>query len=329
MPLWAKAAPQNSSPLPLLQNLSAQPFIAQARRVEEALSALGSPLPDRNRKLLEQAASETDETKAIQEVQSAFNPLCLFSVNINPESRVKVNQGAASPLLLVNGWRVFLVRVDNQAGVTAELKASSPNAIPLANSPRALVRDHWLDMVMFNSQPLMPRLSGLGIEYRIILLYSGAAGRREAKISFNVGQGTQDIGFRNDVDILFNISKSTPVTFHILDENQRPSTAMLSIHDKQDRIYPAQAQRLAPDFFFQSQIYRVDGEKLSLPPGDYTIECTRGPEYTVHTIQASIGSKPQTLSFKLERWIDPSMSGWWSGDHHIHAAGCAHYKDPT
>jgi len=29
------------------------------------------------------------------------------------------------------------------------------------------------------------------------------------------------------------------------------------------------------------------------------------------------------------RWIDPSTFGWWSGDHHIHAAGCAHYVKPT
>jgi hypothetical protein len=31
----------------------------------------------------------------------------------------------------------------------------------------------------------------------------------------------------------------------------------------------------------------------------------------------------------LKRWIDPSKLGWWSGDHHIHAAGCAHYSQPT
>ena len=30
-----------------------------------------------------------------------------------------------------------------------------------------------------------------------------------------------------------------------------------------------------------------------------------------------------------ERWIDPAKDGWWSGDHHIHAAGCAHYTSPT
>jgi hypothetical protein len=31
----------------------------------------------------------------------------------------------------------------------------------------------------------------------------------------------------------------------------------------------------------------------------------------------------------LERWIDPAKIGWFSGDHHIHAAGCAHYDRPT
>ena len=35
------------------------------------------------------------------------------------------------------------------------------------------------------------------------------------------------------------------------------------------------------------------------------------------------------LAFQLERWIDPAKYGWYSGDHHIHAAGCSHYKNPT
>ncbi len=36
-----------------------------------------------------------------------------------------------------------------------------------------------------------------------------------------------------------------------------------------------------------------------------------------------------TCTFHLERWIDPAKLGWYSGDHHIHAAGCAHYDKPT
>src|SRR5262249_4097635 len=32
---------------------------------------------------------------------------------------------------------------------------------------------------------------------------------------------------------------------------------------------------------------------------------------------------------KLERWVNPADYGFFSGDHHIHAAGCAHYTSPT
>jgi hypothetical protein len=35
------------------------------------------------------------------------------------------------------------------------------------------------------------------------------------------------------------------------------------------------------------------------------------------------------VSFAMQRWIDPSKYGWYSGDHHVHAAGCSHYQNPT
>ena len=38
---------------------------------------------------------------------------------------------------------------------------------------------------------------------------------------------------------------------------------------------------------------------------------------------------PEELSCRPERWIDPSRDGWYSGDHHLHAAGCSHYESPT
>lgn len=310
-------------------SVPAQPLLAQVRRLETAMEALGSPLPMKSHTLLEQAIRETNEAKAVALVQNALDSLCLLNVDINPEARVKVKQGSAKPELLSSGWRNFLVKVVNQAGVTAELKASSPNAQPLFNSPKAEIRDRWLELQMFNAQPLTQRLSGLGLEYRIIQLYTGDTGQREAKIAFNVGQGTQDIGFRNDADILFRIQTSALVTFRVRDENRKPVTAMFTIRDKQGRVYPSQARRLAPDFAFHPQIYRADGEKLALPPGDYTIEYTRGPEYLAKTVQVTVGKRPQTIAFDLTRWVDPSLLGWWSGDHHIHAAGCAHYTNPT
>ena len=36
-----------------------------------------------------------------------------------------------------------------------------------------------------------------------------------------------------------------------------------------------------------------------------------------------------SFEIKLERWINPVDFGFYSGDHHIHAAGCAHYTSPT
>jgi len=112
--------------------------------------------------------------------------------------------------------------------------------------------------MMFDNPPLKPGLSGLELEYRIIQLYSRDRGKREAKISFNVGQGTQDIGFRNDVDILFACRPATEVTLRILDENGKPTTGSFIIRDARGNIYPSQTKRLAPDFGFHPQIYRSD-----------------------------------------------------------------------
>src|SRR2546430_1458911 len=83
----------------------------------------------------------------------------------------------------------------------------------------------------FDWQPLQPALSGLKVEYRIIALYSRDAGRREANISFNVGQGTQDLGFRNELPVLFTCQPAQPVTFRVRDENGEATTACFIIRD--------------------------------------------------------------------------------------------------
>ena len=96
-----------------------------------------------------------------------------------------------------------MVKVRNQAGVTAGLAVEIPNTGKLAGSAKEEIRDLWLDMEMFDSQPLTPSLTGIGLEYRIIQLYSRDDGKRAAIFSFNVGQGSQDLGFRNDVSVTF------------------------------------------------------------------------------------------------------------------------------
>src|SRR5262249_19392668 len=60
------------------------------------------------------------------------------------------------------------------------------------------------------------------------------------------------------------------------------------------------------------------------------VSYTRGPEYLVLTKDITVSRSPtHTESFALKRWVHPAKKGWWSGDHHIHAAGCAHYESPT
>jgi len=199
----------------------------------------------------------------------------------------------------------------------------------LAGSEAYALNRRWLDIRMFDKQPMRPRLSGLEVEYRILQLFSRDAGKREARLEFNVGQGTQDLGFRSQVDLLFEAKPATKVTLRVFDSDDRPTTASFLVRDAEERVYPSQAKRLAPDLAFQPQVYRANGDFLLLPPGDYMIEYTRGPEYRKKVQKVHVGGEPMELVFHLERWIDPAKQGWYSGDHHIHAAGCAHYEKPT
>src|SRR6202035_3873804 len=108
-----------------------------------------------------------------------------------------------------------------------------------------------------------------------------------------------------------------------------PIMAAFTIADASGRVYPAPTRRLAPDFNFHPQIYRADGETVSLQPGTYTVAYTRGPAYLVLRKKITVPNAPtHSESFDLKRWVRPATRGWYSGDHHIHAAGCAHYENP-
>jgi hypothetical protein len=345
--LLAFAFAATAADLPVVRNVDLQPLSAQVKRLVESADMLGSPFSEADKQAVATAMAQSDSAAGVEALQAVLDKYCLVSVDINPESRVKVAQGPAKPELLEKGWRQFLVKVQNEAGVTAPLRVVSPNAQSLfdggaSRTPSdryyrqgrgagagATASDLWLDLMSFDKQPLKETLSGLPLEYRIIQLYSRDPGQREAKLSFNVGQGTQDLGFRNEVAILFSAAPASNLALNVVDENGDPTTTMFVIRDRQGRVYPSQAKRLAPDFAFHPQIYRATGEAIKLPPGAYEITYTRGPEYVAKTAFVTMTGDRQTLAGRLERWIDPSKFGWWSGDHHIHAAGCAHYTKPS
>ena len=264
--------------LPIVADVEFQPLSAQVRRIVEALKILGQPLPRDEEARIGQALETGDLRLGVRIFQEVLDRHCLIGVDINPESRVKAAQGPVAARLVQNGWSVFLVKVHNEAGVTAELHASSPNAEPIykvsSNSaePKKTIRppqiiQRWMDLAFFKDRPLKRELSGLAVEYRILQIYSRDEGKREARISFDVGQGTQDLGFRSDVDILFQCEPAVPVVLDVRDDDGRPTMASFMFRDQMGRVYPSPSRRLAPDFFFHPQVYRQSGEIVALPPG--------------------------------------------------------------
>ena len=364
------------------RQVDAQPLLAQAIRLAEALDFVGSPLRDEEVTRLRNLHHGHAGKETADEIQSILDPYCLAVVSINPEARVKVTRGQAPAELIQGGWTSFLVKIHNDANVTAKIEVESPNALAPVHAPSSNPRvkkedviapgeasNRFLEMQIYRNRPLLPNLSGLSLEYAVVQIYSKDAGRREAEIGFNVGQGTQDIGFRNTIPILFDVSPSVKVTLEVKDDDGSPAMASFLITDGIERIqndsstnlwkvdfhlaaarreyhepgipkklrgiYPLPSRRVAaydefPDFFFQPQIYRSNGEHVMLPAGKYNVTFTRGPEYIQQSRELVIpeGVAEFKASFQLKRWVNLAKLGWYSGDHHIHGAGCSHYDSP-
>ncbi len=320
-----------------------QPLAANALRIIETLDYLGAPLPNADRIQLQAAAFAEDVT----EIQSLLDRYSLIHLAINPELRVKATRGAAVPVLQQAGYTPVIIRVENDATVTRSVRMKSPQAGPvysgastnilgrqaqteLNNNENFQGEHRFLEVEMYEAAPMTDRLSGLEIEYLVGLIYSSEAGRREVKLQFDVGQGTEDLGFRSEVSILFQIQPALEIPLRIVDWNGVPTTARLEFRDSDAKVYPPQPKRLAPDFFFQPQIYRADKTTVQLPPGKFTLTYSRGPEYRVLKKEIEIlPDHTEPIEVQLERWINPEEFGYYSGDHHIHGGGCSHYDNPT
>jgi hypothetical protein len=337
----APSAP--AADLTKIKKVDLQPLAKQVQRLGEALQFIGSPLPDADLAALKTAADDTDKARAVETIQSILDKHCLFGVRIAAGNEMTVQAGPARPELAEQGWRVFLVKVDNAAEVDrVELRADSPNALPLfrrsTGKPDPTVTSvgevgkRFLDLQMFNKQPLVEQLSGLELEYRILQVSSRDSGRKEAGIGFSLWRpkADQPLAKTSQLTVLFEAQPAVIVKLHVKDSDGKPATGSFTFRDKLGRVYPSMSRRLAPDFGFHPQVYRKDGETVLLQPGRYTVSYTRGPEYLVLQREITVpAAATHDETFELKRWIHPAARGWYSGDHHVHAAGCAHYESPT
>lgn len=321
-----------------------QPLAANVARLVQALDFLGAPLPANVRALLDAASRERDSN----ELQRLLDPHALLIVNVNPEERVKVSRGGAPAGLRQAGYTPVIVKVVNDSSVTKPLSIGSPQSGPVYAGVAKLSMfrqrqeklrenenvsgsgDRFLAVEMFSDRPMTRNLSGLRVEYAIALIYSSEAGKREATLAFDIGQGTQDLGFRAEVPVLFDIKPAVSVKLRVRDHDGSSTTGRFLFADRLGHVFPPQAKRLAPDFFFQKHIYRADGEFVLLPPGEFTLFYGRGPEYRWLRREIVVPSAAEhEIGVDLKRWIDPGSLGYVCGDHHIHAAGCAHYSQPS
>src|SRR5262245_36600970 len=103
-----------------------QPLAANVNRVLQALDSLGSPLPKETLESLTRAAKARDAAQ----LQKLLDPHVLFVVSLNPESRVKVQRGAAPAVLQQAGYTPVLVKVVNESTVTKRMRIVSPQSGP-------------------------------------------------------------------------------------------------------------------------------------------------------------------------------------------------------
>jgi hypothetical protein len=88
------------------------------------------------------------------------------------------------------------------------------------------------------------------------------------------------------------------------------------IHLKDSAAKPIRAGHLP---FFRDHFVCPGTVQLELPPGRYSYEIERGPEYLMRIGSFSVvDATSQSLSVELERLVDLSAEGWWSGETHVH-----------
>jgi hypothetical protein len=338
--------------------IESQPYFAGVNRALDALAKLGSPVLAEDAQQLA-VLSHQNDSATVHASEKILGRYTLVNLSINPDGSVEVKSGAAPTTLIEQGWRMFLVRVSNPAGRIVDVSVSIGSERTFGPGPGQMVRwdnglaeraslmdtlnkgpaieEMWLLAQLYETatdrygaeMPVVP-LSGFPIEYRVIQLFSRDHGPRRANFKLftklRSGDGFSGSGHRQ---FDFDCRPSRTVKLGVLDVDGRGCVASLTIKDKLGHTYPPQAMRLAPDLFFQSQVYRADGETMRLADGEYRVESTRGPEYLPSVDTVTIDAGHDRIDVKLNRWIDPAKWGWYSGDTHIHAGGCAHYQIPT
>src|SRR5258708_27300336 len=122
------AVPIGRGRLAAADRVEIQPLLAQARRVIDAMRHLGVPFGESELASLSAAETAGSEPAILAALERLLATRCLADIRINPEGRISIEPGPAAARLVEQGWRAFLVKVRNEAGLTGRLAAESPHA---------------------------------------------------------------------------------------------------------------------------------------------------------------------------------------------------------
>jgi len=138
-------------------------------------------------------------------LRNAAESLTILKVQINPESRVKLAPVTLPESLVQHRTQRFLIEIHNEARIQAPLRIRA-----LDQSAGDVQPADWCDVRLVENLVSSSILSGEETEWKLLELSSDLAGRREVRFEADVGQGTQDLGFRSTTDVLLKVNPSAP-----------------------------------------------------------------------------------------------------------------------
>ena len=204
--VFAVLSTEARAALPVVEEVEWAPLRDHCRQLLQAVDKAGAPLPKKTihelKTLLDRRPDDLEAASAA--VQKLLDAHCLIGVNINAESRVKAARGPADIPLHQDRPALVLIKIHNDGGVTHALRLHGPELVRRGQSDAG----RWLEANLVTGAPFTPELTGRRVEYRLLRLTPRQSSKREATFQFDVGQGTQDLGFRAEVPILFSVRKS-------------------------------------------------------------------------------------------------------------------------
>ncbi len=116
------------------------------------------------------------------------------------------------------------------------------------------------------------------------------------------------------ISLALPFGSETGVVIRAVDTGGKPVPCQIYLKDEAGK--PIQARGLP---FWHDHFVSPGQSNVELQPGKYSYEIERGPEFPVQTGSFQVKEGALTnITVNLERLVDMSEKGWWSGDLHVH-----------